>query len=1056
MKIFLLSFLLAITILFCRETAQAQTGSVTGTVLSCYTGLPMVGIPVVIGSVMTTTNSSGVYLMTGVPAGPVTVIASAAGYSPSTGSGIVMANQVTTINLCLNPIAGHLSGIITNCVTGNPVIGAKITFGTYSTYSVAGGFYSIAVYPGLLGIPVVSAPGFDNYAGSPVFITPPNTITLNVPLHPQAVTMSVPLATLNTGTNAVDLIWNNPSGLYQYIYDDGVPEQCNIFSTTGSMNAVKFTPCAYPAVIKQWSAMLCGSPGTTVYNDICIYADDGPGGLPGTVLAPPFTVASTGNGWKSGNLPDITINSGGFYVVIIQQGILPDCAGVSVDTNNNQSRSYYWTNGTWTQAPGNLLIRASAEQACGNVPPSLISYTVSRFEEGQENNQTLWTTIGTTAPGVTSFTDSNWGALPCGPYRWAVKANYACNGVSAPALSNKLGKCWTANVTIQAHRCCISSTPVPILVHARNNNISDTLYQVYTDTSGMAIIYGLWKGSYVFWMDSSGCLPVPVNATINGDTTIDLHMVGVMYPISNLQVNDTSLIATWNPPSNQACLIGYGVSLNNTISAFVPDTICQLPFPFPYGQPFQVCVDVVFNYYSTVPISPVCGSYTSHFLEPPDFLNADTAGCSAILGWSKPHDYYNNIPQGLLGYYIYRNNNFVHFCPSADSLTWTETGLTTGNYHYSVTAYYDLTLYGFPGTFGESHKSLAADSVSIICTGDLPLTENWNSGSFSPGTWNFVPSQNTWSVLNTLGNPAPSANFFNTGKSITTDYSYSLESNYLTTSAWACAEIWLKFDLKLDCQNFTSSEKMTIEIYYDDEWHYAAEFTNSSSFDWTTQLIPVNDLNGSLLRIRFRCNGNNTSNVNWFIDNISVYGACLAPLDLQWTANQQQVDLSWASPCTGVSYYNIYRTDSTANEPFIFIDSTAFNHYTDIPNAWTTDDSYRYFVTEVQLNPDLSSVFCESASTDTVLVEFPVGIPKHGSNSITVYPNPSSGSFKISSDIQIKEIVIMNSLGSTMYENEDPARQVNIKATSWAPGIYFVKITNLYGNIFKKIIVVGE
>ena len=42
----------------------------------------------------------------------------------------------------MNALPGILTGIVTNAANGNPVVGAYVTWGTYNTWSVAGGVYT--------------------------------------------------------------------------------------------------------------------------------------------------------------------------------------------------------------------------------------------------------------------------------------------------------------------------------------------------------------------------------------------------------------------------------------------------------------------------------------------------------------------------------------------------------------------------------------------------------------------------------------------------------------------------------------------------------------------------------------------------------------------------------------------------------------------------------------------------------------------------------------------------------------------------------------------------
>lgn len=106
-------------------------------------------------------------------------------------------------------------------------------------------------------------------------------------------------------------------------------------------------------------------------------------------------------------------------------------------------------------------------------------------------------------------------------------------------------------------------------------------------------------------------------------------------------------------------------------------------------------------------------------------------------GWTNVLDdtYPQGIPfviedelYGLIGYNIYRNGSFIHYNDQPDALTYTDSGLPTGTYTYTVKARYDLTLYGLPGQFGESLPAgpqtitISQDPENLVLT-DVAITD---------------------------------------------------------------------------------------------------------------------------------------------------------------------------------------------------------------------------------------------------------------------------------------------------------------------------------------------
>jgi len=84
--------------------------------------------------------------------------------------------------------------------------------------------------------------------------------------------------------------WALPAGPYEIIMDDGEADDYFIWSSTGNMDAVKFTPSGYPATAIGGRIYVGdGSfPGPFLGTEfgIAIFDDDGPNGLPARCWTP--------------------------------------------------------------------------------------------------------------------------------------------------------------------------------------------------------------------------------------------------------------------------------------------------------------------------------------------------------------------------------------------------------------------------------------------------------------------------------------------------------------------------------------------------------------------------------------------------------------------------------------------------------------------------------------------------------------------------------------------------------------------------------------------------
>jgi hypothetical protein len=1203
-----------LSILVFFNQAQSQTGTLTGVVRNCYNNLPIPGASVMCGAFVANTNASGVYTIVNLPAGNYTASASAVGFMTKSLPCVIQANQTTVLNFCLDPVSGIITGVITNCVTGDPVVGVRITFGTLVTYSVAGGNYSLRVYPGGTNVLTFTKPGFSNYTFGPVTVYPPSVVTVNVQFKPALDPPSQATAVLNGTQTATDISWATPGSPVELLYDDGTPEQCTQYLASGDISAVRFTPCGYPAVVRKINLSVCGTPANFAAFTVSVYSDDGPGGMPGSVLAGPFTMNPTATGWATLNLPSpITLTTGNFYVGMAQGGGYPNCTGLSTDTSTTQLRSFQKTTaGPWVPVSGNYMIRAVVDEPCGLVPPANITYTVSRLKQGQESTPTAWTLVGTVT-GSNTMTDGSWGSLPCRPYRWAVNASYPCNGLTAAKFTNVIGKCWTATVTIHGQRCCTGGANMVIRLY--NQDYPDTTYYAVTDSTGTAVVSNVWKGHYKFDGNVFGCYQEFTYATINGDTTVNVILhYGVALAPQGISVNEQTLQANWDKPrfsyslfseswaggnftSNQwttsggsnwqistgigypassamfnwtpqvsgydqyltsksispgesdvlklsydifldnygtntvnsmsveiwdgtswsvlktfdntggsipwthnvitinnfnpssfkirfhasggdsydinnwnidnititglqdpPCLTGYNVYFNSVLGAFVADTTCPIPpSQVIYGHHDTACVVAVYNYVTPAGSSPTCTTFISHFLYPPLNFTGDSIECAAFLNWQKPQLLYGGTPPGLMGYNIYRDTGFVHYCPSPDSLSYVDMDLDPGNYLYSCTARYDLSVFGLPGQFDESLPEYAMDSVYIACGIPVPFHEGWDQGNFTYSGWTFEPTQGNWDVTSVTGNPSPTADFSWSGKKKTVNYDYSLVSPAIDASQWDCSHLYLSFDIRLIDNLSTSTELMTVELLYDNAWHIVADYGNNGSFGWNNEIVNIDPARGRGIKIRFRAHGQNSANIlHWYIDNISIYGVCLPPESLQWTAGGAQVSLNWTAPCNSVSGYNVFRSDSSGNPPFTRINEIPVTgtSFTDVPPGWSQDDIYAYYVTALQTDITNGVVLCESGASDTVLVAFPTGIPETGTGVFRIYPNPAGDWMIIRSDQPFTRVQVMSNLGTMVYTGLYAGEtQIRMDTGGFPEGIWFIRLSARSGTYYGKFII---
>ena len=518
----------------------------------------------------------------------------------------VVANTTTTNNFYVNSLPGILTGIVTDCANGNPVVGAYITWGTYSTWSVAGGVYSMNIYAAGTNTVTATKDGFIVFSqpGITVTVPAPPVTTFNICLNEITLPPSVPFsANLNMGQNAVIMSWNLPVGDYDLIYDDGIQDNFGIYvsGNSANMNAVRFTPLAYPLIIKGVFldiGVASNYPtGANPFTPVAMAVYNEVGGLPGAQLAAPTTITPSAYGWTRANFNSpVTITSGNFYIVMIQLGTDMASPGIAIDTTVYQMRSYSRMGILpWLPAPGNYMIRAYVNGSGGPLlmtsgeprtitaspvpgmiyeytpstvtgvegspkvypegpaggPDNLLGYQIWRLLQGQESTPALWTSVGNTT-GLT-MVDNSWLSLPCDPYEWAAEAQYTFNRWSAATFSNALGKCWTCTVTVHVYLSNDSATVAGTVMTFTNlgSMIPDTIYTHVMDASGTWVKTNFWKGSYsltVQKFDYQTYTQGPIS--IMGDMTFNVTLLQLKAAPTNIVVHDTDALVHYGPLVN--------------------------------------------------------------------------------------------------------------------------------------------------------------------------------------------------------------------------------------------------------------------------------------------------------------------------------------------------------------------------------------------------------------------------------------------------------------------------------------------------------------------------
>jgi hypothetical protein len=123
-----------------------QTGSISGTVTAATGGAPVVGATVMGGGAVATTSGTGQYSLTGVAAGAVTVLATAAGFDTESSVVTVPAGGSAVANFSLavaSTAPANITGHVRNAETLAPLSGVYVSIGNKSATTAGDGSYSL-------------------------------------------------------------------------------------------------------------------------------------------------------------------------------------------------------------------------------------------------------------------------------------------------------------------------------------------------------------------------------------------------------------------------------------------------------------------------------------------------------------------------------------------------------------------------------------------------------------------------------------------------------------------------------------------------------------------------------------------------------------------------------------------------------------------------------------------------------------------------------------------------------------------------------------------------
>lgn len=338
----------------------AFSGTVSGTITLNGGSGNVSQVLVQAGSVSTYPDATGFYSMS-LLSGTYTVTASLSGYQPASQSNVVVqTNQVTTVNLTLNPVpVGYIQGNV-SLVGGFGIINnVVVSAGAVTTNPDNSGNYTLAVSPGTYQV-IATLPAYIPDTVFNVTVTNQQTITgvnLVLTLAPTngLITGTV---TLNGGSGNVTQVvvsagggvaTTNPNALGFYTLDLPAGNYDVTASLTGYIPQMLI---GVPVVVNQ----------TTPNVDFTLVPEAGSGTIQGhvTITGEPADVTLTD---VSAGGYSIHPDASGNYSLVIPAGTF-DVSAVHPYTNSITSQGVVVTSGQTTSGIDFLLTVDKADMVC--------------------------------------------------------------------------------------------------------------------------------------------------------------------------------------------------------------------------------------------------------------------------------------------------------------------------------------------------------------------------------------------------------------------------------------------------------------------------------------------------------------------------------------------------------------------------------------------------------------------------------------------------------------------------------------------------------------------
>ena len=476
---------------------------------------------------------------------------------------------------------GYLQGAVTDADNGSAIANVTVTAmgstDTLWTETAANGTYSLTLEAGTYDIKFKLI-GLQTVIVANTIVSGGNTTVVNAALCEEPYPVPWVFADPNEADTRIIVTWGEPEGAYEVIYEDGNAEDYFVSSQTGAGVAVRFTPNGYPATAEGGRIYVgdgsfpAGADFLGKEFSIGVLDDDGPDGLPGTVLDS-ITVTVNNYFWVEFDGLDVTFEEGEFYLVMWQLESPPEAAPIGIDTDFPKVyRSYISQNGSnWTTSPyQDFMMRATVNGVNMNVMKGSAQAPLKESADDRDFDRYKLVWIDDFDPDAGEgpedgtkhhrvylshnyFDDFQWGPRPPGFYAWGVQAHYECGDTSEFVYSNVVAHKLDNEVTISVNLSNDSPPEnVDILMVGKNypyQEFQGIATVLAGDTIAEMLVDSAIDGLYDLHVSSPGFEDYVINdVEILTDSVVPVEMQELTFVPRNLFVDSLTSVANWDIP----------------------------------------------------------------------------------------------------------------------------------------------------------------------------------------------------------------------------------------------------------------------------------------------------------------------------------------------------------------------------------------------------------------------------------------------------------------------------------------------------------------------------